>query len=69
VPLETIEAKRLIKKILGVPFMLVLFNRYQSTLAYFPKLDVTLSIGTNMENDDQEHPSDTLCLLYGAVSV
>jgi CubicO group peptidase (beta-lactamase class C family) len=40
---------------------------YDSMLAYYPELDVTIAIGTNMENDDQTHPSDALCLLYGAV--
>ena len=40
---------------------------YDSMLAYYPALDVTIAIGTNMENDDQTHPSDTLCVLYGAV--
>jgi CubicO group peptidase (beta-lactamase class C family) len=40
---------------------------YDSMLAYYPALDVTIAIGTNMENDDQTHPSDTLCILYGAV--
>ena len=40
---------------------------YDSMLSYHPALDVTIAIGTNMENDDQTHPSDTLCVLYGAI--
>ena len=40
---------------------------YQTVLSYHPALDVSIAIGSNIENDDQVHPSDTLCLLYTAV--
>ena len=40
---------------------------FDTMLSYHPALDVTIAIGTNMENDDQTHPSDTLCVLYAAV--
>jgi CubicO group peptidase (beta-lactamase class C family) len=40
---------------------------YQTVLAYMPALDVSIAIGSNLENDDQTHPSDTLCVLYTAV--
>jgi len=40
---------------------------YDTMLSYHPALDVTLAIGSNMENDDQTHPSDTLCSLYSTV--
>ena len=36
-------------------------------LSYHPALDVTIAIASNMENDDQTHPSDTLCMTYNAV--
>ena len=40
---------------------------FDTMLSYHPALDVTIAIGTNMENDDQTHPSDTLCSLFTAV--
>ena len=40
---------------------------YDSIVGYYPELDVTISIASNMENDDQTHPSDAMCLLYGQV--
>ena len=40
---------------------------YDSIVGYYPELDVTISIASNMENDDQTHPSDAMCLLYGKV--
>jgi hypothetical protein len=40
---------------------------FDTMLSYHPALDVTIAIGTNMENDDQTHPSDTLCVLFAAV--
>ena len=36
-------------------------------LSYHPALDVTIAIASNMENDDQTHPSDALCMTYNAV--
>ncbi len=40
---------------------------FDTMLSYHPALDITIAIGSNMENDDQTHPSDTLCLLFTAV--
>ena len=40
---------------------------YQTLLSYHPALDISIAIGSNIENDNQVHPSDTLCILYTAV--
>ena len=40
---------------------------YQSMLLYNPDMDVSIAIASNMENDDQTHPSDTLCSAFNAV--
>lgn len=40
---------------------------YDSLLAYFPAIDVAISIGTSIETDDQSAPSDAMCLAYNAV--
>ena len=36
-------------------------------LVYAPGLDLSIAIASNMENDDQTHPSDTLCIAYNTV--
>jgi len=40
---------------------------YDSLLAYFPAIDVSISIGTSIETDDQMAPADAMCLTYNAV--
>jgi CubicO group peptidase (beta-lactamase class C family) len=40
---------------------------YQSIVAYFPALDVSISVASNIETDEQAQPSDTLCIAYNAV--
>ena len=40
---------------------------YQSILAYFPDPDVSISIASDIETDDQIQPADGLCLAYNAV--
>ena len=40
---------------------------YQSIVAYFPAADVSVSIASNIELDDQIQPADTLCIAYNAV--
>lgn len=41
---------------------------YQSLAAYFPALNITLAVGTNIETDDQVQPADTLCYAYNAIA-
>jgi len=41
---------------------------YQSISGYFPALNITLAIATNIETDDQVQPSDTFCLAYNAIA-
>mmetsp|Transcript_112484 Transcript_112484/g.216681 ORF Transcript_112484/g.216681 Transcript_112484/m.216681 type:complete len:510 (-) Transcript_112484:71-1600(-) len=41
---------------------------YQSLSGYFPALNITLAVGTNIETDDQVQPADTTCLAYNAVA-
>uniref|UniRef100_A0A7S0EMW5 Beta-lactamase-related domain-containing protein n=1 Tax=Phaeocystis antarctica TaxID=33657 RepID=A0A7S0EMW5_9EUKA len=40
---------------------------YQSILAYYPGADVAISVASNIEQDTQVQPSDTLCSAYNAV--
>jgi len=40
---------------------------YQSILAYYPGADVAISVASNIEQDEQAQPSDTLCSAYNAV--
>ena len=37
---------------------------YQSLIAYFPKLEAAIAVGTSLETDTQQHPADTLCFAY-----
>lgn len=41
---------------------------YQSISGYFPALNITLAVATNIETDDQVQPSDTICLAYNAIA-
>lgn len=41
---------------------------YQSISGYFPKLNITLAIATNIETDNQVQPSDTICFAYNAIA-
>lgn len=41
---------------------------YQSVSGYFPALNLTLAIATNIETDNQEQPADTLCLAYNTIA-
>lgn len=41
---------------------------YQSIVAYSPAYDFALSIATNIERDEQEQPSDTMCSVFNAVA-
>jgi CubicO group peptidase (beta-lactamase class C family) len=41
---------------------------YQSVSGYFPALDISLAIATNIETDDQVQPSDTMCFVYNAIA-
>merc|ERR1712151_1102937 len=41
---------------------------YQSIVAYYPKLGVSMSVATNIETDNQAQPMDTLCFAYNAVA-
>eukprot|EP00039_Didymoeca_costata_P030505 m.29934 g.29934 ORF g.29934 m.29934 type:complete len:438 (-) comp8152_c0_seq2:60-1373(-) len=40
---------------------------YDSLLSFHPALNATIAIASNMENDDQNHPSDTVCLVFNAL--
>merc|ERR1712054_322846 len=40
---------------------------YQSQTTYFPELDFTLSVATNVETTSQAQPADFTCLAYHAV--
>lgn len=40
---------------------------FDSIVVYFPALEFSLSVGSNIERDHQEHPSDTICLVYNRV--
>lgn len=37
---------------------------YQSIVAYFPKLNASIAVATNIETDYQQQPADALCLSY-----
>jgi CubicO group peptidase (beta-lactamase class C family) len=41
---------------------------YQSISGYFPALNITMAIGTNIETDNQVQPTDTFCQAYNAVA-
>lgn len=41
---------------------------YQSVSGYFPALNITLAVATNMETDEQVQPSDTICFAYNAIA-
>lgn len=41
---------------------------YQSVSGYFPALNITLALATNIETDDQVQPSDAYCLAFNAVA-
>lgn len=41
---------------------------YNSVSGYFPALNITLSVGTNIETDDQVQPADTMCFAYNAIA-
>eukprot|EP00931_Biecheleriopsis_adriatica_P121813 TRINITY_DN9687_c0_g1_i1.p1 TRINITY_DN9687_c0_g1~~TRINITY_DN9687_c0_g1_i1.p1 ORF type:complete len:442 (-),score=86.60 TRINITY_DN9687_c0_g1_i1:21-1346(-) len=41
---------------------------YQSLAAYFPELNIAMTIATNIETNTQSQPSDTFCLAYNAVA-
>lgn len=40
---------------------------YDSIGVYFPALEFGLSVASNIERDKQEHPADTICLVYNRV--
>eukprot|EP00591_Stephanopyxis_turris_P005079 CAMPEP_0195516336 /NCGR_PEP_ID=MMETSP0794_2-20130614/7095_1 /TAXON_ID=515487 /ORGANISM="Stephanopyxis turris, Strain CCMP 815" /LENGTH=426 /DNA_ID=CAMNT_0040644911 /DNA_START=114 /DNA_END=1391 /DNA_ORIENTATION=+ len=40
---------------------------FDSMLSYHPEIGATIAIASNLENDDQTHPSETLCLAFAAV--
>ena len=37
---------------------------YQSVVVYIPSLELSLTIGTNLETDQQSQPADTFCSVY-----
>lgn len=41
---------------------------YQSFSGYFPALNITVSVATNIETDDQVQPADTFCFAYNAIA-
>jgi CubicO group peptidase (beta-lactamase class C family) len=41
---------------------------YQSISGYFPALNITVAIGTNIETDNQVQPSDAFCQAYNTVA-
>lgn len=41
---------------------------YQSVVAYFPGLDFSLAVATNMETDNQQQPADAMCYSYNAIA-
>ena len=41
---------------------------FQSQLVYFPKLEATLAVATNIETDTQTQPKDVLCFAYNTVA-
>ena len=40
---------------------------YQSVVAYFPEMDLSLAVASNIETDKQVQPSDVSCHAYNAV--
>ena len=40
---------------------------YQSIVLYFPAVDLSLSVASNMETDNQVQPSDVACLAYNVL--
>ena len=40
---------------------------YDSLIAYYPGLDVAISVASDIETDNQAQPSDTMCLAYNAI--
>ena len=40
---------------------------YQSVLAYFPGIDASLAVATNIETDNQAQPASAACLAYNAL--
>lgn len=41
---------------------------YQSQSTYFPDLDFSLSVATNIETDSQAQPADVTCQLYNSIA-
>lgn len=41
---------------------------YQSLAVYFPTMEMSIAIATNIETDYQQQPADTLCFTYTAVA-
>lgn len=41
---------------------------YDSIAIYFPTLGLTIAVASNLENNDQPHPTDTACLAYNALA-
>mmetsp|Transcript_13114 Transcript_13114/g.35892 ORF Transcript_13114/g.35892 Transcript_13114/m.35892 type:complete len:451 (-) Transcript_13114:162-1514(-) len=41
---------------------------YQSVTAYFPGLEIAITVATNIERDYQEQPADALCFAYNAAA-
>lgn len=41
---------------------------YNSISAYFPALNITVSVATNIETDNQVQPADALCFAYNAIA-
>lgn len=41
---------------------------YQSVMAYFPELELSIAVATNIETDFQKQPAHTLCFAYNAAA-
>eukprot|EP00416_Gambierdiscus_australes_P044541 CAMPEP_0171119178 /NCGR_PEP_ID=MMETSP0766_2-20121228/96581_1 /TAXON_ID=439317 /ORGANISM="Gambierdiscus australes, Strain CAWD 149" /LENGTH=89 /DNA_ID=CAMNT_0011581817 /DNA_START=1 /DNA_END=267 /DNA_ORIENTATION=+ len=41
---------------------------YQSIVGFFPALNMSLAVATNIETDNQVQPADALCLSFNAIA-
>ena len=47
--------------------MQLLGKGYDSLVAYFPGIDVSIAVASNIETDNQAQPADAMCYAYNAV--
>ena len=41
---------------------------YQSVVAYVPKVELAVAVGTNIERDEQDQPADVFCHVYNTAA-